>query len=272
MKGTHRLALRGVVFVYLGILIGLPVVFLIVKAFQHGFGPFWSQITQPEALSALLLSVEVAAIAVPVNAIVGVGAAILIARHNFLGKRAFDTTFDIPVAVSPVILGVALVLAYSRIGWFGAPLARVGIMVLFSPLGITLATMAVSLPYVLRSIVPVLLEVGTEQEQAARTLGAGRLRSFFQVTLPSIRWAVMYGITLTIARTLGEFGAVLVVSGNISGRTQTLPIYIYDDWDQRFDVLGSYSDALILALISVAVLGILAVLRKRERRLRVDLA
>ena len=177
-----------------------------------------------------------------------------------------------PVAVSPVILGIALVLAYSRIGWFGAPLARVGIMVLFSPLGIVLATMAVSLPYVLRSIVPVLMESGTEQEQAARTLGAGRLRTFFQVTLPSIRWAVMYGITLTIARTLGEFGAVLVVSGNISGKTQTLPIYIYDDWDQRFDVFGSYAGALILALMSVVVLTILAVLRKRERNLRVDLA
>jgi sulfate/thiosulfate transport system permease protein len=118
----------------------------------------------------------------------------------------------------------------------------------------------------------VLLEVGTEQEQAARTLGAGRLRTFFRVTMPSIKWAVMYGITLTIARTLGEFGAVLVVSGNISGRTQTLPIYIYDDWDQRFDVFGSYSDALVLAAISVLVLGVLAVLRKRERKLRVDLA
>ncbi len=270
MKGTR--AVRGVVLVYLGILIGLPVVFLVLKAFQHGFGPFWAQITQPDAIAALKLSLEVAAIAVPVNAIVGVGAAILIARHKFIGRRVFDTVFDVPVAISPVILGVALVLAYSRIGWFGAPLARVGIMVLFSPLGITLATMAVSLPYVLRSIVPVLMEVGTEQEQAARTLGAGRLRTFFQITMPSIKWAVMYGITLTIARTLGEFGAVLVVSGNISGRTQTLPIYIYDDWDQRFDVLGSYAGSMVLALISVAVLGALAVLRKRERRLRVDLA
>ncbi|MGC2175091.1 MAG: sulfate ABC transporter permease subunit [Acidimicrobiales bacterium] len=272
MSGTNRWAVRSVVLFYVAILIGLPVAFLVVKALEHGFGPFWSQVTQPASLAALKLSVEVAAIAVPVNAIVGVGAAMLIARHKFIGRRVFDTVFDIPVAVSPVILGIALVLAYSRIGWFGAPLARVGIMVLFSPLGITLATMAVSLPYVLRSIVPVLLEVGTEQEQAARTLGAGRLRTFFRVTMPSIKWAVMYGITLTIARTLGEFGAVLVVSGNISGRTQTLPIYIYDDWDQRFDVFGSYSDALVLAAISVLVLGVLAVLRKRERKLRVDLA
>jgi sulfate transport system permease protein len=137
---------------------------------------------------------------------------------------------------------------------------------------VALATMSVSLPYVLRSIVPVLTEIGQDQEHAARTLGAGRLRIFWNVTLPSIRWAVLYGVTLTIARTLGEFGAVLVVSGNITGVTQTLPIYIYDSWDQRFDVLGSYSGALVLALISVAVLSILAVLRRRERKLLVDFA
>jgi sulfate transport system permease protein len=269
---TRRWPLRGVVLLYLAVLIGLPVVFMIYKALQHGVGPFWSQLTQPGSMGALRLSIEIVAIAVPVNTIVGVGAALLIARHNFFGKRAFDTVFDIPVAVSPVILGVALILAYSRIGWFGSPLLREGIMVLFSPLGLVLATMAVSLPYVLRSIVPVLIEVGTEQEEAARTLGAGRFRIFFNVTLPSIRWAVAYGVTLTIARTLGEFGAVLVVSGNISGRTQTFPIFIYDDWDQRFDTLGAYSGALLLALISMAVLLVLATLRKRERKLRVDLA
>jgi len=264
--------LRAVVVLYLAILIGLPVVFLVAKAFASGFGAFWGEITEPDALSALKLSVEVAAIAVPVNTAVGVGAALLVARHKFFGRRVLDVLFDVPIAVSPIIIGVALVLAYSRLGWFGGPLARWGIMVLFTPLGIVLATMAVSLPYVLRSIVPVLLEVGQEQEQAARTLGAGRLRIFWHVTLPSIRWAVLYGVTLTIARTLGEFGAVLIVSGNITGVTQTLPIYIYDSWDQRFDVLGSYSCALVLALISVAILAVLAVLRRRERRLLVDLA
>jgi sulfate transport system permease protein len=207
-----------------------------------------------------------------VNATVGVGAALLIARHDFVGKRVLDTIFDVPIAISPIIIGVALVLAYSRIGWFGAPLARWGINVLFTPLGVVIATMSVSLPYVLRSILPVLVEVGEEQEQAARTLGAGRYRIFWHVTLPTIRWAVLYGVTLTLARTLGEFGAVLVVSGNITGVTQTLPIYIYDSWDQRFDVLGSYSGALVLALISIAVLGILAALKRREKSLLVDLA
>jgi sulfate/thiosulfate transport system permease protein len=269
---TGRHGLRAIVFLYLGILIGLPVVFLVVKALGHGFGAFFSEITQPDALAALRLSLEVAAVAVPINAIVGVAAAILIARHRFIGRRVFDTIFDVPIAISPIIIGVALILAYSRIGWFGSPLARAGITVLFSPLGIILATMAVSLPYVLRSVVPVLIEVGVDQELAARTLGAGPWRIFWNVTLPAIRWAVLYGVTLTTARTLGEFGAVLVVSGNITGVTQTLPIYIYDSWDQRFDVLGSYSGALVLALISVLVLAVLALLRRRERRLRVDLA
>ncbi|HEY5266102.1 MAG TPA: sulfate ABC transporter permease subunit [Acidimicrobiales bacterium] len=272
MKDSHRWALRSVVLIYLGILVGLPVVFMVIKAFSHGFPAFWNEITQPDALSALKLSLEVAAIAVPINTAVGVGAAILIARHNFVGKRFLDVIFDVPVAVSPVIIGVALVLAYSRVGWFGAPLAHWGINVLFSPLGIVFATAAVSLPYVLRSIVPVLYELGMDQEHAARTLGAGRLRIFWSVTLPAIRWAVLYGVTLTIARTLGEFGAVLVVSGNISGKTQTLPIYIFDSWDQRFDTLGTYSGALVLALLSMVALAVLALLRRRERKLRVDLA
>jgi len=271
-SNASRRTLRTIVLLYLAILIGLPVVFLVVKALGSGFGAFWHEITEPDALSALKLSLIIAAIAVPVNTVVGVGAALIIARHKFFGRRVFDTIFDVPVAISPIIIGVALVLAYSRIGWFGAPLERWGLNVLFTPLGVALATMSVSLPYVLRSIVPVLTEIGQEQEQAARTLGAGRLRIFWNVTLPSIRWAVLYGVTLTIARTLGEFGAVLVVSGNIAGVTQTLPIYIYDSWDQRFDVLGSYSGALVLALISIAVLSILAVLRRREKKLLVDLA
>ena len=269
---TSRWTLHGVVFLYLGILIGLPVVFLVIKAFGSGFGAFWHEITEPDALSALKLSLIVAAIAVPVNAVVGVGAALIIARHRFIGRRIFDTVFDVPVAISPIIIGVALVLAYSRLGWFGAPLERWGLNVLFTPLGVTIATMSVSLPYVLRSILPVLTEIGEDQEQAARTLGAGGLRIFWSVTLPSIRWAVLYGVTLTIARTLGEFGAVLVVSGNIEGVTQTLPIWIYDSWDQRFDVLGSYSGALVLALISIAVLSVLALLRRREKKLLVDFA
>ncbi len=272
MTGPRRWLVRGPVLVYLALLVGLPVGYLFAKAFGSGFQAFWAEVTKPGAIAALKLSAEVAAIAVPVNTIVGVGAALLLARRDFPGKRFLDLSFDVPVAVSPIIIGVSLVLAYSRIGWFGSWLAEQGISILFSPTGIVLATMAVSLPYVLRSVLPVLVEVGREQEQAARTLGAGSLRIFWQVTLPSIRWGVLYGVTLTIARTLGEFGAVLIVSGNISGYTQTLPIYIFDSWDQNFDFLGSFAGAVVLASISILVLVALSLLRSKEKRLHVDLA
>jgi sulfate transport system permease protein len=269
---TRKWSLRLVVIFYLALLVGLPVAYLFIKAFSHGFHAFWIEVTKPNALAALKLSAEVALIAVPVNTIVGIGAALLLARRKFFGSRALIVAFDIPVAVSPIIIGVALILAYSRIGWFGAWLSAHGIQILFSPVGIVFATMAVSLPYVLRSVLPVLIEVGKDQEDAARTLGAGGFRTFWQVTLPSIRWGVLYGVTLTIARTLGEFGAVLVVSGDITGKTQTLPIYIFAVWDQNYDVVGAFAGALVLASISIVALIILSTLRARERKLHVDLA
>lgn len=269
---TRKWSLRLVVTLYLGLLVGLPVGYLFIEAFSHGFSAFWSEVTKPNALAALKLSAEVALIAVPVNTVIGIGAALILARRRLWGGRALTVAFDIPVAVSPIIIGVALVLAYSRIGWFGSWLSSHGVQILFSPIGIVMATMAVSLPYVLRSVLPVLIEVGRDQEDAARTLGAGALRTFWQVTLPAIRWGVLYGVTLTIARTLGEFGAVLVVSGNITGKTQTLPIYIYDAWDQNYDTIGAFAGALVLASISIVALVILSTLRARERRLHVDLA
>jgi sulfate transport system permease protein len=269
---TRKWLVRGVVVGYLGVLVGLPVGFLFVKVIGSGWGRFWFEVTKPDAISALKLSGMVALIAVPVNTVMGISAALLVRRHDSFTNRAMASAFDVPVAVSPVVIGVALVLAYSKIGWFGGWLTRNGIQVLFSPTGIVLVTMAVSLPYVLRSVLPVLLEVGNDQEQAARTLGASGLRTFFQVTLPTIRWGVLYGVTLTIARTLGEFGAVIIVSGNISGHTQTLPIYIYDSWDQNYNFVGAYAGAIVLATISIVLLGVLSLLRSREGRLRVDLA
>jgi sulfate transport system permease protein len=273
MKHTSRKwSLRVLVIGYLALLVGLPVGYLFIKAFSHGLGAFWSEVTKPNALAALKLSAEVALIAVPVNTIIGIGAALLLAKKKVFGGRALTLAFDIPVAVSPIIIGVALILAYSRIGWFGSWLSKNGITILFSPVGIVMATMAVSLPYVLRSVLPVLIEVGKDQEQAARTLGAGAFRTFWQITLPAIRWGVLYGVTLTIARTLGEFGAVLVVSGDITGKTQTLPIYIFAVWDQSYDTTGAFAGALVLASISIVALIILSTLRARERRLHVDLA
>jgi sulfate transport system permease protein len=268
----RRLPLRIVALLYVAILVGLPVGFLFIKAFGTGLGTFWDQITQPGALDALELSAKVAAIAVPVNAIVGIGAGMLLARRRFVGRRLLDLTFDVPVAVSPIIIGLSLFLAYSRIGAFGPWLLKHGIMLVFSIPGVVIATMAVSLPYVLRSIVPVLVEIGESQETAARTLGAGMWRRLFTITLPAIRWALLYGIALSLARTLGEFGAVLIVSGNISEKTQTLPIYIYSAWDQDFNDAGAFAGAVVLAAISISVLAILSILRARERRLRVDIS
>lgn len=257
---------------YVALLVGIPVCFLFGKAFSAGFGSFWNQITQPGAVSALELSAKVAAIVVPVNTIVGVGAAMLLARRRFVGKRLLDLTFDVPIAISPVIIGLSLFLAYSRIGAFGPWLLAHGIMIVFSVPGVVIATMAVSLPYVLRSIVPVLVEIGETQEAAARTLGAGMWRRLFTITLPAIRWALAYGVALTLARTLGEFGAVVIVSGNISLKTQTLPVYIFSAWDQDLNDAGAFAGAMVLALISISVLLLLSILRARERRLRVDIA
>ena len=272
VQRRRRLPLRVVALLYVALLVGIPVGFLFGKAFSNGLGTFWHQITEPGAISALELSAKVAAIAVPVNTVVGIGAGMLLARRRFFGKRILDLIFDVPIAISPIIIGLSLFLAYSRIGWLGPWLLSHGIMIVFSIPGVVIATMAVSLPYVLRSIVPVLVEIGETQEQAARTLGAGMWRRLFTITLPAIRWALLYGIALTLARTLGEFGAVVIVSGNITQKTQTLPVYIYSAWDQDFNDAGAFAGAIVLAAISITVLVILSILRARERRLRVDIA
>jgi sulfate transport system permease protein len=271
-RRVRHLPLRVVALLYVALLVGIPFCFLFGKAFSAGLGSFWQQITQPGAVSALELSAKVAAIVVPVNTVVGIGAGMLLARRRFPGKRLLDLTFDVPIAVSPIIIGLSLFLAYSRIGSFGPWLLSHGIMLVFSVPGVVLATMAVSLPYVLRSIVPVLVEIGETQEQAAKTLGAGVWRRLFTITLPAIRWALLYGIALTLARTLGEFGAVLIVSGNRAGITQTLPVYIFSAWDQNLNDAGAFDGAVVLAAISITVLVILSILRARERRLRVDIA
>jgi sulfate/thiosulfate transport system permease protein len=264
-------AIRVVVITYLVLLVGLPVGYLFYNTFSAGFGAFWTSITQPAAVSALELSAKIALVVVPVNTIVGIGAALLIARRKFFGRRFLDLTFDVPIAVSPIIIGAALFFAYAeRIGWFGPWLLRQGIMVIFSPVGIALATMAVSLPYVLRSVMPVLVELGETQEVAARTLGAGPWRRFFTITLPAIRWGVLYGVTLTLARSLGEFGAVLLVSGNFSN-TQTVTLFINNSVS-NLDLHSAFCAAVVLASISIAVLVVLSILRSREKRLNVDIA
>jgi sulfate/thiosulfate transport system permease protein len=262
--GRWRWPLRIVALGYLAFLIVVPVGFVFYRAFEHGLGAAWDAITAPAALHALWLTLLVALIAVPLDTVFGVAVALILARHRFRGAWLLDALVDIPLAISPVVIGLALILVYGRIGWFGNWLAARGINVIFSVPGIVMASAAVALPYVVREVLPVLQEIGTEQEQAARTLGAAPLTVFRRITLPSIRRGLAYGVTLTTARVMGEFGAVAIVSGAIVGRTQTLTLYI-ESSVENLDPTAAYAGAVVLALVAVLILTVLnATDRRRE--------
>src|SRR5919206_1161894 len=200
-----RYTLRFLALGYLALLLAIPVGLVFVNAFQDGVGAAWDAVTTPEAQHAFFLTLVMVAVAVPLNTIFGVLAALAIVRQRFRGRALLNAAIDLPFAVSPVVVGLALLLIYNRRdGWVGQWLAENGIQIIFSVPGMILATMFVSLPFVVRETIPVLREIGTEQEQAAATLGAGPLQTFFRVTLPAIRWGVAYGVVLTTARALGE--------------------------------------------------------------------
>ena len=248
-----RISLRVVALGYLALLLLVPVGVVLFRTFEHGIGAFWASITTPAAIHALWLTIEVALISVPLNAAFGVLAALALVRGVFPGKRVLDLALDLPFAISPVVIGLSLVLVYGRTGWFGPWLTEHGIQVIFSLPGIVLATIFVSLPFVAREVVPVLREVGDEQEQAAATLGASAWQTFWRVTLPSIRWGVAYGVVLSTARAIGEFGAVSVVSGKIAGETDTLTLLVEERFT-NFDVAGAYAASALLALIALSTL------------------
>jgi sulfate/thiosulfate transport system permease protein len=248
---------------YLALLLLVPLGMVFYRAFEHGFAPAWDAITSPEALNALWLTVLVTLIAVPLNTIFGVICALLIVRGHLRGKGIVNALVDLPLALSPVVVGLALLLLYGRTGWLGPWLDDHGIQVVFALPGLVLATIFVSLPFVVREVVPVLREIGTEQEQAASTLGASALQIFRRVTLPAIRWGVVYGVVLTTARCLGEFGAVSVISGHISGKTETLTQYVQAQYD-GFNVPGAYAASVVLALLSVVTLVAMTVFRRKE--------
>src|SRR5438477_8441661 len=258
-----RFALRGLALGYLTVLLVLPLGMVGYRTFEHGFNAAWNAATTPDAVHAFWLTLLMVAVAVPANTIFGVGAALLIARREFRGKAIFNALVDLPFAVSPVVVGLALILVYGQTGWFGTDLATAGIKVIFNPLGMIIASIFISLPFVVRETVPVLREIGTEQEQAAETLGAGPFQTFRRITFPAIRWAVAYGVVLTTARAIGEFGAVSAVSGNIEGKTQTLPRYVKAQFD-GFDTAGAYASSVVLAMIAIAVVVGLRALHPRE--------
>ncbi len=267
MTGRWRWPARIAALGYLALLIVVPVVSVFFRAFQHGFGAAWDAVTTTEATHAFWLTVLVVGVAVPLNTVFGVGVALLLARRRFPGAWLLDAFIDIPLALSPVVVGLGLVLVYGKTGWFGNWLDARGIQIIFSVPGIIMASAAVALPYVARSVLPVLIEIGTEQEQMARTLGAGPLSVFFRITLPSIRRPLAYGVTLTTARVLGEFGAVAIVSGAIVDKTQTMTLFI-DSSFANLNPIGAYAGAVVLALLALGVLIILGGDREQRREKR----
>jgi sulfate transport system permease protein len=260
---SGRLALRVAALTYLALLLLLPVGLVFYRTFEHGFAAAWHSVTTPDAQHAFWLTVKLVAIAVPLNTLFGVLAAMAIVRQRWRGRALFNSLLDLPFAVSPVVVGLALLLLYGRTGWFGQWLTENGLRVVFSTPGMVLATIFVSLPFVVREVVPVLREVGTEQEQAAATLGASAWQTFRRVTLPSIRWGVAYGVILTTARALGEFGAVSVVSGHIAGQTETLTLHVQDRFE-AFDLTGAYAASVVLALLALLTLVSMNLLRRKE--------
>jgi len=253
--------LIGVVVLWFAALILVPTLALANKALEGGFRPFWNAILSSDARRAFALTIGITALATVVNTLFGLAFAMVLVRQRFWGRALADGIVDLPFAVSPIIAGLMLVIVYGPNGWLGSSLASLGWRVVYSWPGMVLATLFVTLPFVVREVVPVLREFGIDQEEVARTLGAGRWRTFWQVTLPSIRWGLAYGVTLTVARSLGEFGALLVVSGNILGRTQTATLYIHDTIE-GFEPEGAYAASVVLAGISFVLLIGMEQLRK----------
>jgi sulfate/thiosulfate transport system permease protein len=247
---------------YLLAILAAPVALVFWRTFEHGIGPAWDAITSPDAVHAFKVTLLIAAIAVPANTIFGIACGLAIVRHRMPGTNLLNALVDLPLALSPVVVGLAFLLLYGQNGWFGTWLEDRGIQVVFALPGMILVTIFVSLPFVVREVVPVLREIGTEQEQAAETLGATAFQVFRRITLPAIRWAVVYGVVLTMARALGEFGAVSVISGRIAGKTETMTLHVENAY-QSFDYAAAYASSVLLALVAIFTLVLLTVVRPR---------
>jgi sulfate transport system permease protein len=260
---TSRLTLRFAALGYLAALLAIPVAMVFYRTFQHGLSPAWEAVTTPSAQHAFWLTITMVAIAVPLNTVFGVGMGLALVRGRWRGKTLVSAIVDLPFAVSPVVVGLALILVYGNKGWIGTWFADQGVRIIFSTPGMVLATIFVSLPFVVREVVPVLREIGTEQEEAASTLGSSGAQTFWRITLPAIRWGVAYGVILTTARALGEFGAVAVVSGKIEGQTETMTLFVEQRF-QAFDLTGAYAASVVLALLAIAVIGTMTLLDRRK--------
>jgi len=255
--------MRLVALVYLAALLAVPVGLIFYRTFEHGWTQFWDSITTPAAIHAFWLTIEIALIAVPLNTVFGVIAALALVRGDFRGKWLIEAIIDIPFAVSPIVIGLSLILVYGSGGWLGSWFVDHGVQIIFAVPGMVLATIFVSLPFVVREVEPVLREVGDEQEQAAATLGANPRQIFTRITLPAIRWGIAYGVVLSMARAIGEFGAVSVVSGKIAGQTETLTLLVEKRYG-NFDVSGAYAASLLLVVIALVTLGAMTLIKPRK--------
>jgi sulfate transport system permease protein len=260
---VRKRGLRSVALGYLLVVLLGPLSMVFWRTFENGFGAAWAALSDPNTVHAFKLTVIIAAIAVPANTIFGVICALAIVRRRFPGKGIVNAFVDLPLALSPVVVGLALFILYGRGGWFGDWFQAHGIRVLFALPSLVLATIFVSVPFVAREVVPTLREIGNEQEQAAHTLGASGWQTFWRITVPSIRWAVIYGVVLTTARCLGEYGAVAVVSGHLQGQTETATLRVEERYES-FDLSGAYAISLVLAAMAVIVLITMTLIRPRE--------
>jgi sulfate transport system permease protein len=260
---VSRYVLRTVALTYLFFLLVLPVALIFWRTFEDGVGPVIDALTSPSAVHAFVVTLQVAIPAVVLNTVFGVGAAILLARHEFRGKRLMNALIDLPLAVSPVVVGLALILVYGKFTPVGGWLAEHGIDIIFALPGMVIATVFISLPLVVRAVEPVLQEIGVEQEQAAWTLGARPWQAFRRITIPGIRWALAYGMVLALARCLGEYGAVAVVSGRLVDHTQTLTLFVEERF-QNFDQQAAYAASLALAVVAIVTLLAITLLRPKE--------
>lgn len=262
---ASRITLRSIALFYLFAILLIPVALVFYRAFEPGLAAFMDAISTPEAQHAFWLTFICTIISVPLNTIFGIAAALYVVRGKGPGRRALDAIIDLPFAISPVVVGLALVLVYGQNGWFGSELANAGIQVIFALPGMVLATIFVCLPFVAREVIPTLREIGDEQEQAAHTLGASTWQTLWRITLPSIKWALGYGVVLTTARAIGEFGAVSVVSGHIVGQTDTATLFVANQFE-NFNLTVAYSVSVVLAAAALFVIFSMTLLQRRQER------
>jgi len=263
---TVRWTLRIIAIGYVLGLVALPVVTIVKHTFGHGLQPVLDALQNPDLIAAAKLGLFVAVTSVGINTLFGVGMSILLVRYRFPGRRLLNAMIDLPISISPVVVGIALVLVYGRNGWFGGWLEAHGIKIIFATPALVLATVIVALPLVVREVIPVLEEAGIEQEQAAQSLGASSVQRFIRITLPTIKWALSYGVVLSLARSLGEFGAVRVVSGSVAGQSETLTLFVNDSY-QEFGPgpeQAAFTAAFALMLVSVVFIIVIAWLRPKE--------